>query len=84
MAHSPSPTDPAGSAFNASAARQGGIGRRLVWLLVFATLLAGIGLLFAWTWAVPNPGGPGPSNVGASIASTSRLAAGEKTLLATP
>ena len=37
----------------ATRARQGRLGRHLLWVLLFATLLAAIGLFGAWTWAAP-------------------------------
>jgi len=39
---------------NATRARQGRIGRHMVWVLIFSTLLAGIGLFVAWTWKAPS------------------------------
>jgi len=39
---------------NATRARQGRFGRHMVWVLIFSTLLAGIGLFLAWTWKAPS------------------------------
>ena len=47
---------------NATRARQGRWGRHVFWVLVFGTLLAGLGLFFAWTWrAETHPGAAGHS-----------------------
>jgi len=54
MADSSSPADPTRPVLNATRARQGRIGRHMIWVLVFSTLLAGIGLLVAWTWKAPS------------------------------
>lgn len=35
---------------NATRARQGRWGRHMLWVLMFGTLLAAIGLFAAWTW----------------------------------
>jgi hypothetical protein len=37
----------------ATRARQGRFGRHMVWVLVFSTLLAAVGLFAAWTWKAP-------------------------------
>lgn len=37
----------------ATRARQGRIGRHMIWVLLFGTLLAVIGLFAAWTWKAP-------------------------------
>jgi hypothetical protein len=39
---------------NATRARQGRFGRHMIWVLLFGTLLAAIGLLAAWTWKAPD------------------------------
>jgi len=39
---------------SATRARQGRFGRHMVWVLLFSTLLAGIGLFLAWTWKAPS------------------------------
>jgi hypothetical protein len=39
---------------NETRARQGRVGTGLIWVLVFGTLLAAIGLLVAWAWKAPN------------------------------
>ena len=45
---------------NATRARQGRWGRHVFWVLVFGTLLAGLGLFLAWTWrAETHPGAVG-------------------------
>ena len=45
---------------NATRARQGRWGRHVFWVLVFGTLLAGLGLFLAWTWrAETRPGAVG-------------------------
>jgi hypothetical protein len=46
--------DSHGPVLNATRARQGRIGRHMVWVLIFGTLLAGIGLFVAWTWKAPS------------------------------
>ncbi|HZZ69162.1 MAG TPA: hypothetical protein VFE18_13400 [Phenylobacterium sp.] len=38
----------------ATPARQGRYGRHVFWVLVVSTLLAAIGLFFAWTWKSPS------------------------------
>jgi hypothetical protein len=35
---------------NATRARQGRVGRHMIWVLLFGTLLAALGLFAAWTW----------------------------------
>jgi hypothetical protein len=37
----------------ATRARQGRFGRHMIWVLLFGTLLAVIGLFAAWTWRAP-------------------------------
>ena len=37
----------------ATRARQGRFGRHMIWVLLFGTLLAAIGLFAAWTWKAP-------------------------------
>ncbi len=54
MSDSSRPADPQRPVLNATRARQGRYGRHMVWVLVFSTLLAGIGLLLAWTWKAPS------------------------------
>jgi hypothetical protein len=54
MTDSPRSADPQRPVLNATRARQGRYGRHMVWVLVFSTLLAGIGLLLAWTWKAPS------------------------------
>jgi hypothetical protein len=44
MAYSQRPT------LGATRARQGRIGRHVVWVLLFSTLLAALALFAAWTW----------------------------------
>ncbi len=54
MADSSTPAEqPHGPVLNATRARQGRFGRHMVWVLLFSTLLAGVGLLLAWTWKAP-------------------------------
>jgi hypothetical protein len=53
MSDSSRPADPPKRVLSATRARQGRIGRHMVWVLVFSTLLAAIGLLLAWTWKAP-------------------------------
>jgi hypothetical protein len=38
----------------ATRARQGRFGRHMIWVLLFGTLLAAIGLFAAWTWKAPD------------------------------
>ena len=38
---------------SATRARQGRFGRHMIWVLLFSTLLAVIGLFAAWTWKAP-------------------------------
>ena len=38
----------------ATRARQGRFGRHMIWVLLFGTLLAVIGLFAAWTWKAPS------------------------------
>ncbi len=53
MTHSSPSADPPRPVLNATRARQGRYGRHMFWVLVFGTLLAGIGLLLAWTFNAP-------------------------------
>lgn len=53
MADSSSPADPPRPVLPATPARQGRLGRPVFWVLVISTLLAAIGLFFAWTWKAP-------------------------------
>ena len=51
---------------NATRARQGRWGRHVFWVLVFGTLLAGLGMFAAWTWqstTEPTPVGRGMERV---------------------
>ncbi|HXU80731.1 MAG TPA: hypothetical protein VN914_05000 [Polyangia bacterium] len=43
---------------NATRARQARWGRHVFWVLVFGTLLAALGLLFAWIWRAEQHPGP--------------------------
>lgn len=54
MSESSRPADPPKRVLSATRARQGRFGRHMVWVLVISTLLAGIGLLLAWTWKAPS------------------------------
>ena len=38
---------------SATRARQGRFGRHMIWVLLFGTLLAALGLFAAWTWKAP-------------------------------
>ena len=38
----------------ATRARQGRFGRHMLWVLLFGTLLAAIGMFAAWTWKAPD------------------------------
>jgi hypothetical protein len=38
----------------ATRARQGRFGRHMIWVLIFGTLLAAIGMFAAWTWKAPD------------------------------
>jgi hypothetical protein len=38
----------------ATRARQGRFGRHMLWVLLFGTLLAVVGLFAAWTWKAPD------------------------------
>ena len=40
-------------ALSATRARQGRFGRHMIWVLLFGTLLAALGLFAAWTWRAP-------------------------------
>ncbi|WP_372782063.1 hypothetical protein [Phenylobacterium sp.] len=46
--------EPASPVLNATRARQGRVGTGLVWVLIFGTLLAAIGLFVAWTIKAPS------------------------------
>ena len=54
MADSSRPAEPHGPVLNATRARQGRLGRPMVWVLVISTMLAAIGLVLAWTWKAPS------------------------------
>jgi hypothetical protein len=56
MAESPRPT------LGATRARQGRWGRHVMWVLVFSTLLAAIGLFAAWTWRAGDLASTEPNN----------------------
>jgi hypothetical protein len=47
---------------NATRARQGRFGRHMIWVLLFGTLLAAIGLFAAWTWKAPDLASTEPSH----------------------
>jgi hypothetical protein len=38
----------------ATRARQGRFGRHMLWVLLFGTLLAAVGMFAAWTWKAPD------------------------------
>jgi hypothetical protein len=46
----------------ATRARQGRFGRHMLWVLLFGTLLASIGLFAAWTWRAPDLAASGAIN----------------------
>ena len=46
----------------ATRARQGRFGRHMLWVLLFSTLLAAIGLFAAWTWKAPDLAATGAIN----------------------
>jgi hypothetical protein len=48
-------------AVNATRARQGRWGRPILWVLVFGTLLAALGMFAAWNWRSAEEGPPGPA-----------------------
>lgn len=50
----PATTEDGHTVVSATRARQGRFGRHMVWVLIFSTLLAGIGLLLAWSWKAPS------------------------------
>ena len=56
---------------NATRARQGRLGRPMLWVLLFGTLLAAIGLFAAWTWKASDlsaaNSGSGPSKAAAAF-----------------
>lgn len=54
---------------NATRARQGRWGRHMLWVLLFGTLLAAIGLFAAWTWEASDLASAN-SNNGSSKAAT--------------
>jgi len=43
-------TTPSRPVISATRARQGRVGRHIVWVLLFGTLLAALALFAAWTW----------------------------------
>ena len=47
---------------SATRARQGRFGRHMIWVLLFGTLLAAIGLFAAWTWKAPDLASTEPHN----------------------
>ncbi|WP_293677873.1 hypothetical protein [uncultured Phenylobacterium sp.] len=54
-----SPRESGHPVLNTTRARQGRWGRQVFWVLVFGTVLAGLGMLLAYTWrgeADPAPG----------------------------
>jgi len=53
VTESSQPADPPKPVVAATPARQGRLGRPVFWVLVISTLLAAIGLFFAWTWKAP-------------------------------
>ena len=55
MTHSSRETGPH---LNVTRARQGRWGRHVFWVLVFGTLLAGLGMMFAWAWQAETYRGP--------------------------
>jgi hypothetical protein len=56
MAYSTRPT------LGATRARQGRFGRHVVWVLLFGTLLAALGLFAAWTWRAGDLASTEPNN----------------------
>jgi hypothetical protein len=54
MTESSTPAEPARPVLNETRARQGRVGTGLVWVLIFGTLLAAIGLFAAWTIKAPS------------------------------
>ncbi|MDB5428290.1 MAG: hypothetical protein JWP28_2655 [Phenylobacterium sp.] len=68
MSDSSRPADPPRPVLNATRARQGRFGRHMVWVLVFSTLLAAIGLFLAWTWKAPSLASANSDNGRASAA----------------
>jgi hypothetical protein len=54
MADSSRPTDPGHPVLAATPARQGRLGRHMVWVLVIGTFLAALALFLAWTGAWPS------------------------------
>ena len=46
-------TDQPRTTLSATRARQGRFGRHMIWVLLFGTLLAALGLFAAWTWKAP-------------------------------
>jgi len=67
----------------ATRARQGRFGRHMIWVLLFGTLLAAIGLFAAWTWRAPDLASTAATND--QQASDSRaFSAPEPAPLATP
>lgn len=47
-------TTPSRPVLNATRARSGRYGRHMLWVLLFGTLLAALGLFAAWTWKAPD------------------------------
>ena len=55
-----SPDDADREVVNATRARQGGWGRPVLWVLLFGTVLAAIGMFAALFWRTGIEGPPGP------------------------
>lgn len=55
-----SPDDADQQVVNATRARQGGWGRPVLWVLLFGTVLAAIGMFAALFWRAEVEGPPGP------------------------
>ena len=53
-----SPRESGHPVLNATRARQGRWGKHVFWVLVFGTLLAGLGMFLAWTWQAQTKVGP--------------------------
>jgi len=84
-----SSTTPAGeqehhTVLNATRARQGRIGRHMVWVLIFGTLLALIGLFLAWTWKAPSLASANSDNGRASAAGAKTFNAPEPAAVVPP
>ena len=69
---------------NATRARQGRFGRHMVWVLIFSTLLAGIGLFAAWTWKAPSLASANSDNGRASAAGAKSFDAPEPAAVTPP